>query len=157
MREIKLTTGGKFAIVDDDDYEKINKFKWSYKETGYAIRTEYSPLGKKKIAMHRFIMKAPKGLQCDHINGNRLDNRKENLRICTSQQNNWNRGKRKNLSSIYRGVHFHKKSNKWTAVIRKGSNVNYLGLFINETDAAIAYNKKAVVLFGEYARLNIIL
>lgn len=89
MREIKLTQG-KFALVDDEDYEKVNRHKWYYHKEGYARRNSSRHDGKQKVLfMHNLIIDVPEGLYPDHRNGNGLDNRKENLRISTNAQNQW--------------------------------------------------------------------
>lgn len=83
MRTISLTKG-QVAIIDDEDYEKVAKNKWSFHYNGYAVR------GKPQISMHRFVLDAPRGMEVDHINGNKLDNRKSNLRFATRKQNSFN-------------------------------------------------------------------
>lgn len=157
MREIQLTQG-KFTIVDDEDYEKLKDFKWWYSKIGYAVHTEYISLtqGSNKIYMHRLILETPLNMCCDHINGNRLDNRKCNLRIVTKQQNQWNRSSTGKGSSKHKGVYFSKQKNKWLSKIQKDFKEYHIGFFATENEAVIAYNKKAVELFGEYAKLNII-
>lgn len=153
MKKIPLTKN-KEAIVDSDDYDYLNNWKWSYVAAGYAIRGQQRNNKIKYYLMHRVILKAKDNQEVDHINGNRLDNRKENLRFVSRQQNQWNRTKSLNKSSKYKGVNFHKKSNKWMARIRLNNKEIYLGIFKQEKDAARAYNKKAIELFGEYAKLN---
>lgn len=145
MKEIILKSGEK-ALVDDEDYELLNKFKWQY-QLGYAVRNI-------KVYMHRDIIKTEEGLETDHINGNKLDNRKENLRKVTQSQNQANRKKGKNKSSIYKGVIWHKRRNHWLAQITINRKKIYLGSFNNEIDAAKAYNEAAIKYFGEFARLN---
>jgi hypothetical protein len=97
----------------------------------------------------------PKDKKIDHINGQVLDNRKTNLRVVTSQQNNFNRRKSKG-SSVYKGVHLCKKTNKWRASIQFNKKKYCLGYHDNEKDAALAYNNKCIVFFGEYGILNIV-
>ena len=113
--------------------------------------------------MHREITNAPKGMQVDHINGNTLDNRKENLRVCTRSQNMMNRGKQNNNKSGYKGVSYMKKKDPnyeypkpWRAQIKCPTNqkVIHLGCYKYPEQAARAYDKKAIELFGEYAQLN---
>jgi len=106
------------------------------------------------IRMHRLILKAQKGQQVDHINGNGLDNRKDNLRFCTSSQNYQNSRKRKNCSSKYKGVWWHKQSKKWQTGIVLNYKNYHLGYFTNEIEAAKAYDLTAAEFFGEFARLN---
>ena len=101
MKEIILTQG-KVALVDDEDYEMINKFKWFF-HTGYAS-TNITEKGRQRtIKMHRYILNAQKGFMVDHINHNTIDNRKENLRISTNQQNLFNQ-KIKNIHLSIRGL-----------------------------------------------------
>ena len=104
--------------------------------------------------MHRQIMIAPEGFVVDHIDGNSLNNRKTNLRICTQAQNIHNSRPRRNRSSKYKGVFWDKVNKKWSTNIRKGDKRIYLGGFDDEIEAAIAYDRKAAELFGEFAYLN---
>jgi hypothetical protein len=151
MKEIPLTKG-KVAIVDDADYEYLSQFSWSYDNQGYAITALYRP--KRMIRMHRMLMNPPRELQVDHINRNKLDNRKNNLRICSRAENRRNTPKNKNNTSGYKGVFYHGQMDKWRAQINyKGKSI-YLGLFDSKHEAAKAYNKKAKELHGEFAYLN---
>jgi len=146
-------TRGKFAIVDPEDYDLLSRCKWCAvkdSNTYYAVRSRQN----KQIRMHREIMKVPKHLVCDHINHNGLDNRKNNLRICTKQQNTHNQKPRKTGTSKYKGVDWNKRQRKWRARIYYESRCHYLGYFNNEIDAAKAYDKKARELFKEFACLN---
>lgn len=150
MKTIPLTKG-KHAIVDDDDYEMLSKLKWQYNSSGYAIRNINLGGGKyKSLVMHRVIFPTEPGFDVDHINGDRVDNRKENLRVATRSQNIRNMKKRDGTSSQYKGVSFNKRSGKWKSYI----NGKYLGLFDHEEDAAKVYNRHAQDQFGEFARFN---
>lgn len=154
-KQIQLSQG-KFALVDDEDFEKINQYKWHYdnnrRRDGYAVaQTGYKG---KKIYMHRFIVNAQKEQEIDHIDGNKLNNQKSNLRVVTRSQNNYNQRPQINASSKFKGVTWHKKAQKWMATIHTKDNKIYLGVFTEEAEAAKAYNKIAKELFGEYARLN---
>jgi hypothetical protein len=144
-------TQGKFTLVDNADYEWLNKHKW-YVNHGYAVSG--FPV---RLRMHRLILGLDKtdSRECDHINGNKLDNRRFNLRICNKSQNQQNRISRTG-SSKYKGVTRHKKTGRWQAQIRHQGKRYYLGLYINEVEAAQAYNERAKKLFGEFARLNIL-
>jgi hypothetical protein len=102
--------------------------------------------------MHRVVNKTPENLLCDHINGNVLDNRKENLRSCTNQENTFN-AKIKNKSG-YKGVCWHKRISKWNANIRINDKLIHLGYFEDIYEAAATYNSAAKEYFGEFARLN---
>lgn len=157
MREILLTQG-KTAVVDDDDYIFLMQWKWSYNGR-YAVRGEYLGIfsGKykyKMIRMHRIISNTPAKMQTDHINGNGIDNRRSNLRICTHKENLCNQQLQQGKSSIYKGVYRRKDKNKWQAYIHINDKSKYLGLFMNEIDAAMAYNESAIKYFGEFARIN---
>jgi len=146
-------TQGKFAIVDAEDYDRLNQDKWyagKCKNTYYAGRVE----GGKTIKMHREIMRAPKGALVDHINHNGLDNRKSNLRLCTNAQNCYNQQACATGTSKYKGVSWHKSRSKWSARIRCDRKFYNLGEFDNEMEAAMAYDDKAVELFGEFAWPN---
>lgn len=106
--------------------------------------------------MHRFITNAPKELEVDHINGNRLDNRKENLRICTKSQNLRNQHKTCG-SSKYKGVSWRVRANKWESRIYVDGKKLFLGLYSDEEDAAKAYDKAAIQHYKEFAKTNILL
>jgi len=153
-------TKGFVTIVDEGDYDLLAKWKWHY-HNGYAARVQYLGGGKKnekkkKVYMHRFIMNAEYGIQVDHINHDELDNRRCNLRLCSQSQNNWNQKPRKNGSSKYKGVHWAKRDKRWITQIRTNGEYQCLGYFIDEIEAAKAYNEAAIKLHGEFARLNII-
>jgi len=146
-------TQGKFAIVDAEDYESLNKYKWYAIRQGntfYAVRKQ----GDRHIRMHRVITNAPKGLDCDHIDHNGLNNRKRNLRLCTRLQNSRNQRARRGGTSRYKGVYWHKGQKKWHAGISSEGKSYFLGSFENEIDAAKAYDRKAKVLFGRFVYLN---
>ena len=158
VAEIYTSQGFKI-ILDEADYKELSKFKWGIKKcrrTSYAKRTFTVNGVDTLVIMHRVIMDAPKGLQVDHINGNGLDNRRSNLRLCTNQQNQQNRRPTRNSSSKYKGVSFSKQRQKWEAQMKCGTKRFNLGHFALEEDAARAYNKKAIELSGEFAYINII-
>ena len=135
-----LLTQGKHAIVDDKDYEFIMQWKWCFHK-GYAVRT----LKGSHIYMHRVINATSAGYETDHINMDKLDNRKENLRTVTRSQNNTNRLPKKNASSRFKGVYFEKKRGLWIAQIKPvGKAKIYLGGFTSEEAAAQAYNIAAM-------------
>lgn len=163
MKEIQLSQGrncrnkGKYvALVDDEDYERLNQWKWCAhkdKTTFYADRNIYNNGKQTTIRMHWEVLNG-KGI--DHIDHNGLNNQKSNLRRCTQSENMMNASKRENTSSIYKGVCFFKRYNKWTAYININKKPIFLGNFYTEVEAAKAYNKKAIELFLEFANLNII-
>lgn len=157
MKRIKLTEG-RFALVDENDYQYLKKWYWRTDGQGYAMRTEGTAYKGtlKRIYLHRLIMDFPKKpLEIDHINGNRLDNRRENLRICTKRQNLLNRLKSKNKkTSKYIGVNFRKERKVWRATIKINGKQISIGSFNNERHAAMARDIWAKELFGEFAKLN---
>lgn len=159
MKKIPLTRG-KFALVDDEDFEWLNQWKWRVgarrnRSTIYAVRAGRKAELKCTYFMHRIVTDCPDGLQVDHINHDGLDNRRENLRVCTRNGNQWNRRKTKaRVSSIYKGVCSFKKTKKWRALIKINGKKIYLGLFKQEIDAAKAYDTAAKKYFGEFAYLN---
>ena len=166
MKKIKLTQD-QWALVDDEDYEMLTEHKWYAnrdKDKFYVMRNSPTDSnGKQKtIFMHREITNAPKGKVVDHINGNPLDNRRENLRVCTNQENTMNRRKHRNNKSGYKGVCYMKKkkymisehSKPWLAQIGHNQKNIFLGMYKAKEEAARAYDRKAVELFGEFAVLN---
>jgi len=156
MKEILLTKG-KVALVDDEDFERLAKFKWcaDKSKTGqfYARRTIATPKGQRGIFMQWLILNRLKGLFIDHINCVGLDNRKANLRLCTPAQNQYNQFRGRG-SSKYKGVSFH--NNGWQAQIKFKQAIYYLGRFKTEVEAAKAYGQKAIELFGKFARPNLL-
>ncbi len=159
-RQIPLTQG-KHAIVDEEDYEFLSQWKWCY-HFGYAVRTQYFQGDKKDkrirkfIKMHRFILNTPNGMDTDHINMNKLDNRRKNLRVATRSQNQANKKSQINSSSQYKGVGWHKRKKKWTAQISVNNRLIHLGGFSTEEKAALAYNEAAKKYYGEFGRFNIV-
>jgi hypothetical protein len=152
MKTITLTKS-KVAIVDDEDFEWLSQWKWYCHEPGYAARNVRSPK-RKIIWMHRLLCNTPEGMETDHINGNKLDNQKINLRSCTTSQNQQNRPCFNNNSSIYKGVSFYKRTSRWNAGIKfSGKKIN-LGYFDNPAEAALAYDEAAKKYFGEFAKTN---
>jgi hypothetical protein len=155
MKEIPLTKGF-ITIVDDDDYEYLNQFKWRAQGLVYAVRDDFSNgrANRKQIYMHREITGAKKGEVVDHLNHQTLDNRKSNIRVCSQTFNNANHRMRTDNTSGYKGVYWNKRDKKWTAQINfKGKNRN-LGNFDSKNDAARMYNFWALDLFGEHALVN---
>ena len=145
---------GKVAIVDDEDFEELSKYKWYTAGNGYAMRRGDRTNGEKSaVMMHRQIADTPEGLVCDHINGHRMDNRKCNLRNCTQMQNGMNKhgawGKVE-----YKGVRKLARTRRWSAAVTISGQTIKLGWFKSPEDAAAAYNTVASLLFGEFASLN---
>lgn len=151
-REIPLTQG-KFAIVDDADYEYLMQWKWCANfQHGiwYAVRTVRPTL----IRMHRIILDAPSGIVVDHRDGNGLNNSRSNIRLCTTSQNLHNISRIKGSSSTYKGVSWCKSRQVWEAQIKCNGISKYLGRFADELEAAKAYDEAARILHGKFARLN---
>ena len=146
MKRIKLTNGG-YTLVDDEDFERLNKYKWRV-VLGYVVRT--AP----QIRMNREIMKTRKGFVADHVNGNRLDNRRKNLRNCTHSENNRNKGKIKNAASRFKGVSKQGHLKQWRVQIMVNGRALRIGSFDNEHHAALAYDLWAILLHGKFAKTN---
>lgn len=163
MKYIELSKKGKYkglyrTIVDDEDYEELNKYNWGVlvnparSNTQYVRRIKPGSKGKIFITMHRIIINCPNGLFVDHINGDGLDNRKANLRICTDGQNKMNRIPLKNTKSKYKGVAY--KGKYISAAINISGKKKHLGTFKTEEEAAKAYDEAAKIHHGGFAYLN---
>lgn len=138
------------VLVDSDVYAEIKSSSVSITSHGYA-KTSLKGNGKPGQYLHRFIMGNPEGKVVDHINGNRLDNRKVNLRVCEQRENSWNRH---NFLAKYKGVHENEYS--WIAQITADGIMHHIGSFETQEEAALAYNEKALEIHGEFAKLNVI-
>lgn len=139
------------VMVDDEDYEFLNQYYW-HADINNCVASSRG--GRNRILIHRLIMNAPSNLEVDHIDGNRLNNQKNNLRLATSSQNKCNRGARKDNKSGYKGVSWHSQNSKWTARIKAGNVYKYLCLFNDIQDAVKAYNKAAIEYHKEFAFIN---
>jgi hypothetical protein len=151
MPTIPLTQG-ESTSVDDGDFKEIGKYKWStlkLKHTCYARGW----VDGKVVYMHRMLMGNPKGLDVDHINGNGLDNRRCNLRVCNRSQNSMNNHKRTGTSK-YKGVSWYKRGGKWHSQIMIDGIQKHIAYFDDEIEAAKSYDIHALELFKEYACLN---
>lgn len=156
MKAIELTQG-KYAVIDDEDFERVSGHKWRF-DGRYAV-THYQESTKsprKNLRLHRFILMVKRGESIDHINNDPLDNRRENLRICSHAENNWNKGLTVLNTSGFKGVYFHKASKKYMARIKVYGKTHYLGIFEEVKDAAMAYNEAARKMHGVFAKLNIV-
>lgn len=162
MKEIKLTRGF-VAFVDDDDFERLNQYKWHVLKIGksiYAVRNTYINRKVGSSYLHREVLNVGKGVLIDHKDGNGLNCQKYNLRLCTRQQNAFNT-KDVDGNIPYKGVmRIRRKRNGGEfsypiiAKIMKDNKTYWLGTFKTAEEAAVSYDKKALELFGEFASLN---
>jgi len=141
--------GGYYTYVDATDYEWLSRWKW-HLQNGYAVRREKNKL----VFMHREIMQPPPGMVVDHKSHNKLDNTRDSLLVCTQQENCFNRSKRNGSCSRFHGVTYSKSMHKWVARITFQGRRFHLGGFVKEGEAARAYDRAAVELLGEFARVN---
>lgn len=146
---IGYTKKGQKFLFDRFDFHKIKEHNWYINKDGYVCTHL-----KNGTYMHRYLIEPNINQEIDHIDGNRSNNKRDNLRICNSRQNKMNKSIQTNNKSGYKGVYWDKQLNKWRTRIKyKGKHI-HVGLYSNLIEAAIAYNKKAVEYFGEYAKLN---
>jgi len=164
MKEIQIgghyKTNGKrcisgFALVDDKDYEELNKYRWSVKTGDYIFRyISGSKNPKRYITMHQQIMGIPYPNLIDHIDRNPYNNQRNNLRIADRIQNGYNRKTPSSSSSGFKGVYWNKIRKSWRAHIKVSRRNIHLGYFADKKDAARAYNKAASRFHGAFAVLN---
>lgn len=153
-------TQDRSTTLDLEDLPLVATHRWHYTSVGYADSRVWDDEGRKQEhqlmhRMHRLILGVTAKLAlADHKNGDRLDNRRTNLRLCTNHQNLMNLGMRPSNTSGFKGVHFVKKRAKYQATVTLGSKKKFLGLFVAPEDAARAYDAAAMEHFGEFARLN---
>jgi len=149
---------GKYALVDDTDFERINKFNWHVNDQGYAVRSKWFGDTKKKIRMHREVLGvSPFSKEIvDHINADKLDNQRMNLRKCSQCQNLANMMMRKRNKSGYKGVSWNKASRKWVVQLKRDKKYYYLGVFNDKRRAVVAYDKFVLSYDGVFARTNIL-
>lgn len=152
MPVIPLSRGAS-TVVDDCDFERFGHLKWHLSHYGYAVRNETNNTG--VVYLHRAILEAPDGVDVDHASGDKLDNRRSNIRLCTRVQNLRNKPKRSGkFTSKFKGVSWHSVVGKWRARINVGGRQIVIGYFDDEQNAANAYDAAANQSFGEFARLN---
>lgn len=153
-KEIPLTNSDVFAIVDAADYEWLSAWHLQLSPQGYAYRCTMAGGKRKTVLLHVFILNPLPGLEVDHRNTIRLDNRRENLRICTVLENRRNRSKIAGTTSIYKGVYWHSGGKKWCARIKTNDRTTHIGLFVSEVEAAHAYDLAAAKHHGAFAYPN---
>lgn len=160
MPEIKLSDKTS-VVVSDEDYEFLSRWNWHAHDRGYAQRNQRT--GRRRghtIYMHRVIAERaigapiPEGYQVDHVDGDKRNNQRSNLRLATHCQNMRNINSYRGSSSQYKGVSWHKHKNKWIASIKIDGKGHHLGYFHSEEEAGRAYDARAKDLHGEFARLN---
>lgn len=153
MKKVPVNNGKYFALVDDEDYEEISKYKWyvAGSKKSYACRQFQLKRVKHYVYMHRQIMGEPNGMVVDHINGDTLDNRKENLRPCTIAQNMINSKLAKSNSTGEKCVYFHKLKNKWYVRTRVCGKDTFRGYFEKKEEAVVARDE-VFKGHGEFAR-----
>lgn len=151
-----ILISGFVVLVDDEDVALVNKYRWSVYRDKYPIILHRSGPHSNRLVIQlpRLLMDAPKGMEVDHINGDRLDNRRSNLRVCSHAENMRNRKRRVDNRSGYKGVYWDPARSSWRAEIRHNKRVYWLGRFDSVKDAARAYDEAAERLHGEFACLN---
>ncbi len=142
-----FTAKGEMILVDDKDYEWLNQWKWRCHPKGYATRT----VGKTGILMHRLIMDASKHVQIDHINRNKLDNRRNNLRFCNNSENHFNRTITKRSTSGVKGVYWSSQKLKWRIQIQHKGKFHFFGYYDDLVVAKKVAKEKYKKLAGEFA------
>lgn len=153
MKQI-ISANGRQILVDDTDYETIAQFRWytnPHKGLCYAFNSNGD-------SVHGLIMQpnTKTGEMVDHIDGNGLNNKRDNLRICTCHQNILNSKSKENATSKFKGVKYNNRLKKWIARISYNYQSYLIGEYDTENEAALAYNQKAIELHKGFARLNII-
>lgn len=138
----------KRVLVDREDWNVYGKLKW------YAGTYLYTQIERKTVYFHRAICGQPIGIEIDHINGNPLDNRRSNLRLCTRSQNEANKKAPSHNTSGYKGVSLYKPTGKFSAYIEVDQKKKHLGYYFTPEEAALAYNEAAILAFGEFAKIN---
>ncbi len=158
MKEIPLTKG-QVALVDDEDYDWLAQWDWHVRWNctckQYAV-AHSSPRseGHKEIIMSRFIMGARMGERGDHWDHNLLNNQRENLRVCTVEQNAANRKLPSHNTSGFKGVSWREAVHKWDVRIMANGKSTFIGLFNSKEEGALAYDAKARELHGQFACIN---
>lgn len=156
MANLRLSNSKLLVTVDDEDLEKVIPYIWCFNRQNHTIYIQANIGNNKTIEIHQLILEYKEGFVIDHKNHNRLDNRKENLRYATKSQDLANRRLQLNNKSGYKGVSWIERDKRWQATIQINGISKYIGFYKTKEEAALAYNKRATSLFGEFAYLNII-
>ncbi len=146
--------GGGYAIVDLLDYEKVEGFRWHRHPEGYAHACVKRDGKWISLLMHRLLTGVSNGSIIDHTNGNGLDNRRKNLRVCSRAENDANADIWETNTSGYKGVSYYRSTGKWRVAFGVQGKSYYVGYYDTKEEAALAYNIVAFGLYGEFARLN---
>lgn len=154
--EIFFHDGSSF-LIDSEDLERVSGLTWMRGKRGYPIAhtSRKLPGGVKTIPVHKLLLSPPEGYDVDHISGDKMDNRKCNLRVCTHQQNMFNQKLRNTNNTGYYGVSFMRNCGKYEAYINLDGRKKYLNIYGTAAEAANARDAAAVMLYGDYARLNV--
>jgi len=152
MGSSKVSLGnGLFTLIDVDNYYRVSEYTWCLSRGNYATTS----INGVTTLLQRFILTPPNNMVVDHVDGDRLDNRRKNLRVCTQSENARNRHKHiRTTTSKFKGVSYNKEISKWVARIRVDNNKYGLGSYYNELDAALAYNIGSVLLSPTFGKLN---
>jgi len=153
MKQLKVENSDSFALIDDIHFDRLSKFKWFMVESGGIYKNLRKNVLEKHVSLANSVMQTFDVLY-DHKDRDSFNNLESNLRKCTYQQNSFNRKKHKNCSSKYKGVYWDKKAHNWRSQITIDYKTLYIGSFDCEIQAALAYDKKARELFGEFANCN---
>ncbi len=150
-------TKGYVAVIDAADIDKVSGRNWCAlvspkRKAVYAVRVDTNHYRQTTILMHRVIAQAPADMHVDHIDGDGLNNRSANLRLCTQAENNLNLGVRSDNQSGFKGVFFDSRSGKWRAEIRRGGRTRHLGFFGSPEEGHEAYQSASVEIHGEFRR-----
>lgn len=148
MKEVKLTNSEQVALVDDQDYDTVNLYKW-YLRDGYVYATHIP-----NLALHNYILGQASVLKTDHKDCDKLNNTRSNLRYATNSQNKANGGMYKCNTTGYKGVTWRTERGTYRAQIRKNNKLTIIGTYHNIDEAARAYDRKAIEFFGEFANTN---
>jgi hypothetical protein len=151
-RPLPLSNCSAFTLVDDADFLFLSQWAWRRSTKGYVVRSETINGKRVYMNLHRVIMNAPRGLYVDHIDNDKLNNTRSNLRLCTQSQNQANRRLHKNNSSGFKGVT--RRGNRWHARIWVQEKQIHLGYHDKAYQASMLYDHAARRFFGEFARLN---